>query len=56
MKLKINGIVVVEGTEVVVSNVADLEKVNEAYRLIRNLLDRYDDIDNIEVERMEEEP
>lgn len=52
MKLKINGVVVVEGDEVTVSNTADLVKVNEVYARARSLLDKYEDITHIDVQRI----
>ncbi len=55
MRLKINGVLVVEGTEVTVSDVADLVKVNEVYRFGKNLLDKHDDINTIVVERIVED-
>lgn len=58
MKLKINGVVVVDGDAVTVSDVVDLAKVNAIYRFGKTLLEQYDDITLIEVERIvvEEEP
>lgn len=45
------------GETVTVEDTDDLLKINAAYRLGKNLLDRYSDIDLIEVERViEEEP
>lgn len=59
MKLKINGVLVVDGSTVTVSDTDDLVKVNAAHRLARSILDRYPEINLIEVERIvvpEEEP
>lgn len=55
MRLKINGVMVVEGDEVTVSDTANLVKVNAVYRHAKNLLDQYDDINLIVVERIVEE-
>ncbi len=52
MKLKINGVLVVDGSTVTVSDTEDLVKVNLALRLARSILDKYPDIDLIEVERI----
>lgn len=52
MKLKINGVLVVDGSTVTVSDTDDLTKVNAAHRLGKSLLDRYPDIILIEVERI----
>lgn len=51
MRLKINGEVVVEGSVVTVSDMDELVKINDVYRRARALLDKYDDITLIEVER-----
>ena len=52
MKLKINGVLVVDGSTVTVSDTDDLVKVNLVLRLARSILDRYPDVDLIEVERI----
>jgi len=52
LKLKINGVLVVDGSTVTVSDTDDLMKVNAAHRLGKSLLDRYSDINLIEVERI----
>ncbi len=52
MRLKINGEVVVEGSDVTVADMSDLVKVNDCVRRAQALLDKYDDIDLIEIERI----
>ena len=52
MKLKINGVLVVDGSTVTVSDTDDLVKVNLALRLARSILDKYPDVNLVEIERI----
>ncbi len=55
MKISINDVTVIDGDTVTVSDITTLEKAETVNKFFKNLLDKYPDIDTVEVERETQE-